>query len=399
MDLTRDRDIRITCAQALAPFLAGEVEALGLPVTATTRTGVTTHGGWPDAWRLCLELRTAFQVLYPLHEFACRSPDDLYRVARSLAWEKLIDADGYVTVESRVDHPSINNSMFPNVRLKDAIVDRIADRVGRRPDSGSDRRGVVVHLYWKGDRATVSLNAAGRKLADRGYRRNPHKAPLRENLAAAILLASGWRGREPLVLPMCGSGTLAIEAALIGLDRAPGLLRSSFALCHVRGFDERAWSAMRAEARGRAARTLGAPIIATDLDRRAVEAARKNAETAGVSRHIEFGVCDFAATPMPPGGPGVLIVNPEYGARLGDESALASTYERLGSFFKTRCAGWTCHVLSGNPRLTASLGLKASRRVPLFNADIECRLLRYEMWAGTRAPGLTPADRDRPAPA
>ncbi len=383
MDLVEPRDIRITCAPALSPFLAEEVQLLGLPLLGQTRTGVTTRGSWTDTWRLCLELRTAFQVLYPLHAFRCSSPDDLYRAARGLAWETIIAPDGYVTVESRVDHPSINNSMFPNLRLKDAIADRFTEITGRRPDSGAGRRGVVVHLYWKGDQATIALNAAGRKLADRGYRRSPHKAPLQETLAAAVVLATGWRGDQPLALPMCGSGTLAIEAALIGLDRAPGLLRSSFALNHVLGFEAGAWSAVRAGVRRRARKDLGVPIVASDIDRRAIEAAQRNAETAGVAHLIDFHVADFASAPMP-ADPGVLIVNPEYGARLGDEGALRATYERFGSFMKSRCAGWTCHVLSGNRALTGSLGLKASRRVPLFNADIECRLLRYEMWTGSR---------------
>jgi putative N6-adenine-specific DNA methylase len=385
VDLDRPRDIRLTCAPALAPWLSDELAALGLPVVGRTRTTVTTHGTWTDAWRLCLEARTAFQVLYPVHEFRCTGPDDLYRAARGLAWETVIDADGYLTVESRVDHPSITNSMFPNLRLKDAIVDRIAAEAGRRPDSGSERRGVVVHLHWRGEDAMIALNAAGRKLADRGYRRIPHRAPLQETLAAAIVLATGWSGDVPLALPMCGSGTLAVEAILVALDRAPGLLRTRFGFEHVAGFDAAAWKTMRNAARKRAGRALPAPVVASDLDPRAVEAARRNAETAGVAHLVEFHVADFAEAPLPP-EPGVLVVNPEYGARLGDEQTLGTTYERLGRFFKERCAGWTCHVLSGNRALSARLGLKAARRVPFFNADIECRLLRYEMWKGTREP-------------
>jgi putative N6-adenine-specific DNA methylase len=182
---------------------------------------------------------------------------------------------------------------------------------------------------------------------------------------------------------MCGSGTLAIEAALIALARAPGLLRSKFGFEHVRGFDEDRWSALRAAARRRADKTPGVPIVASDLDDRAVDAARRNAETAGVAHLIEFHVADFAAAPLP-SPPGVLIVNPEYGARLGQEELLQPTYERLGSYFKDHCADWTCFVFSGNRYLTANIGLKASRRIPFFNAEFECRLLRYEMWKGSK---------------
>ena len=356
---------------------------MGLAVESMSRTVVTTHGPFEVTWRLCLELRTAFQVLFPLHRFRCPSADALYRAVRALPWESLIAPDGYLTVESRVDHPSIDNSMFPNLRVKDAIVDRIAARAGRRPDSGPERRGVVVHLHWKGDDATIALNAAGRKLADRGYRRNPHRAPLQETLAAAIILASEWDGRVPLLLPMCGSGTLAIEAALIALGRAPGLLRPRFGFMSVRGFDAARWEAMRTAARKAARRELPAPILASDIDDRAVEAARRNAETAGVDRLIRFDVADFETAPSS-GTPGVLIVNPEYGARLGSADELHGTYDRLGHHFKTRCLGWTCFVLSGDRDLSRSIGLKASRRVPFFNADIECRLLRYEMWDGAR---------------
>jgi len=383
VNLSRTRDIRITCAPGLVPWLTEELTPLELPLVSRMRTGLATHGTWTDTWRLCLELRTAFQVLYPIASFRCASPDELYRRTRALAWEDVLGPDTYLTVESRVDDPSIDNSMFPNLRLKDAIVDRLQEKTGRRPDSGPERKGAVVHLFWKDGEATIALNAAGRKLADRGYRRNPHRAPLQETLAAAIILATGWRGEVPLVLPMCGSGTLAIEAALIALDRAPGLLRSRFGFESILGFEAETWSGLRAAARRRSRRALDVRITASDIDELAIAAARRNAETAGVAHLIDFHVCDFASTPMPDRA-GVLVVNPEYGARMGTEEDLRPTYERLGSFFKERCPGFTCHVLSGNRTLAASLGLKASRKVPFFNADIECRLLRYEMWAGTQ---------------
>ena len=383
MDLETAREIRITCAPGLSQWVEEDVERLELPIVARKRTGVTVKGTWFDAWRLCLELRTGFQVLYPLRTFPCDSPADLYRETRAMDWSRFVAADGYLTVESRVDHPSINNSMYPNLQVKDAIVDAIFDATGRRPDSGPERRGVVVHLFWAGQRATISLSAAGRKLADRGYRRNPHRAPLQETLAAGIVLATGWCGETPLVLPMCGSGTLAIEAALVALDRAPGLLRSSFGFQNVLGFDAERWRRLRGAARRRARRELPVRITASDIDDRAIAAARRNAVTAGVAHLIDFDVCDFTKTAMP-GEPGVVIVNPEYGTRLGDESELGATYRRLGQFFKERCSGWTCHVLSGNKELTTNVGLKASRRVPFFNAEIECRLLQYEMWEGAR---------------
>ncbi len=379
-------DLRLSCPPGLAPSLAREVEALGLPVERVERAAVLTHGTWPDAWRLCLELRTAHSVLRPLHRFPCDSPKTLYHSVRSIPWEEIVPEDGYLTIESAVDHPSIDNSMFPNLRVKDAICDHLVKVRGVRPDSGPERRGVVVHLHWARDRATVSINAAGRKLADRGYRRAVHRAPLRETLAAAIVAESAWDGRRPLLIPMCGSGTLAIEAALIALDRAPGLLRLGFAFERTLGLDAERWKRMRSEVRNRARKTIDAPIIATDSDPAAIEAARANALTAGVEHLIEFDTCDFAETRVPegaaePGPPGVLLVNPEYGARLGEEQALVPTYQRLGAWMREALPGWSCHVLSGNPRLTRHLGLKASRRTPFMNARIECRLLAYDIRA------------------
>lgn len=385
--LDRIRDIHVTCSPGLVPYLVHEIEELGLPAEPIAGTVVRTEGTWIDSWGLCLELRTAFQVLYPLSSFPCDSPQTLYHQVRKIPWDQVIPPRGYITIESRVDHPSINNSMFPNLRVKDAICDELTKIRGERPDSGAEKRGIVIFLLWRGDRATIALNAAGRKLTDRGYRQMPHRAPLRESLAAAMVMESGWHGQGPLVLPMCGSGTLAIEAALLGLDRAPGLPRPHFGFERAMGFDEDIWRGMRADARKRSRKTLDVPIIASDIDPDAIVAARRNAHTAGVDHLIDFQTSDFEATTVPDPGEagGTLIVNPEYGERLGDFGALQATYERMGDFFKQRCGGYRCHVLSGDAALSQSIGLRASRKVPLWNAEIECRLLQYDVWAGSAA--------------
>jgi hypothetical protein len=198
--------------------------------------------------------------------------------------------------------------MFANLKVKDAIVDRVAGKTGSRPDSGKDKNNVVVQFYWKDDCCWLYLNTSGQKLSDRSYRKMPHKAPLRESLAAAIITATDYDGSEPLVCPMCGSGTLAIEAALIASRRLPGLLRNNFGFMHFKYFEEPRWRQMRSEAlkiskiRGGKADFKPARIIATDIDAGAVEAARKNAMTAGVSHLIDFDVCDFADTVIPPCG-------------------------------------------------------------------------------------------------
>ncbi len=386
MDFHATGTLRVVCAPGLAPYLAAELEALGhLPADAQ-ETGVELPGTLLDAMRLNLHLRTAQHVLYLLREFAAATPDDLYRAASLIAWEEIIPADGYVSVVARVDTPAIRHSGLPALKLKDAIVDRIAARRGRRPDSGPERDRAVVHLFWHGPRARILLGTTGRKLSDRGYRKMPGKAPLAETLAAGILLAAGYEGRGPLVLPMCGSGTLAIEAALIATGRAPGLLRSNYGFMHVVGFEDAEWQRLRREAHAAAHRVKVIPrIIATDIDPRMVEATQRNATTAGVQHLIDTGVCDFFETPVPP-SPGLVILNPEYGERLGEMQALESTYKRIGDFFKQRCPGYTGWVFTGNLDLAKRIGLRASRRIPMHNAKIDCRLLRFELYAGTREP-------------
>jgi putative N6-adenine-specific DNA methylase len=295
----------------------------------------------------------------------------------------LIPADEYICVTSSVDNPSIRDSRFANVKCKDAIVDRIREKTGRRPDSGPDRNSVVTNLYWKENDCSLYLDTTGEPLSRRGYRKIPMTAPMQETLAAAVIMASGWDGRDHFINPMCGSGTLAIEAALLGLNRAPGILRSNFGFMHVSGFDRQFWNDLRSEAKRATKKAIPFRIIATDIKREAIEAARKNAATAGVEQLIEFGVCDYADTAVPDGG-GVVILNPEYGARMGRIRELESVYSGIGDFFKQKCRGFTGYIFTGNLDLAKKVGLRSKRRIPFFNSGIECRLLEYELYEGSR---------------
>ncbi|HOW70780.1 MAG TPA: class I SAM-dependent RNA methyltransferase [Phycisphaerae bacterium] len=383
MNLDVANTIRVSCAPALAEYLAKEIEALGYSATGQYDTGVDLTGTLGDAMRLNLYLRTAMNVLYFLREFPCSTVEDLYREVGFIDWEHWLDPDGYLSVVSRVDTPSVNNETFANKKVKDAIVDRIQDKAGRRPNSGPGRDRFVVNLFWFKDRCWLYFNTSGAKLSNRGYRKIPHSAPMVETLAAGVLMAAGYDGRMPLVNPMCGSGTLAIEAALMATGRPPGLLRSNYGFMHALGFDDQAWQVIRREARKVRAESPPGRIIASDIDPQAVDAARRNAATAGVDQLIEFHVCDFADTPLPE-ETGMVMLNPEYGERLGKMSELEVTYKRIGDFFKQRCPGWTGYVFTGNMELAKKVGLRASRRIPFFNARIECRLLKYELYPGTR---------------
>jgi 23S rRNA G2445 N2-methylase RlmL len=307
---------------------------------------------------------------------------ELYDGVRALPWENYLDTDGYMSVTSSSNHPDVKNTMFLNMRVKDAIADRFMDLFNKRPDSGSAKQGFSVHVLWKNQLASVSIDTSGDALSKHGYRLHPFKAPLQESLAASMIIASGWDAKMPFVNPMCGSGTLAIEAALIATKRYPGLFRDNFSFMHIKGYDPAIWDTVAEQAR--LGQTTTAPvIIATDQDPAALESAQRNAETAGVSELIRFEQCDFMDTPLPD-GPALLILNPPYGSRLGDMEQLVPLYKRIGEFFKKRCTGKTAYVLTSEKDLAAQIGLRATRRIPFMNADMECRMLKYDMYEGSR---------------
>jgi len=300
-----------------------------------------------------------------------------------MSWEDYIPQDGYFSVTSTVNNPTIKDSRFANVKCKDAIVDHLRDKLGKRPDTGPDRDKIVIHLYWRRDLCQVFFDTSGEPLSKRAYRMIPFKAPMQETLAAAVVMSAGWPKNGNFINPMCGSGTLAIEATLIALNRAPGLLRSNFGFMHLKGFSESSWRILRSRVKAEERDRLNGRIIATDISQQAVDSARKNAMTAGVDRFIEFGVCDFSNTPVPDGG-GVVILNPEYGERMGEEEALGRIYKGIGDFFKKKCHGYTGYVFTGNLDLAKKVGLRTRRRLSFFNGPIECRLLEYDLYEGSR---------------
>jgi putative N6-adenine-specific DNA methylase len=377
-----DSRLVITAPKGLVPFLCREITALGYPVSGQGLNYAVTRGTLRDAMVLNLSLFTAHHVLFFLREFPCASPDALYRGMLDVDWENWVPQDGYFCVVSDVEHPSIRDTRYANQRAKDAVADRMKQALGRRADSGPRQDRTVIRLYWKREKASVYIDTSGEPLNRRGYRKLPFKAPLQETLAAGLVLASGWDGRVAFVNPMCGSGTLAVEAALMALKRAPGLLRGNFGLMHIVPFDPAAWREARRAVQAKRLKAPACRIIASDISAVAVRAARKNAETAGVDRYIEFSQCDFAETPLP-GPPGIIMMNPEYGMRLGGRSMINSEYRRIGDFFKRKCAGHKGYIFTGNLDAAKRIGLRARKRMVFYNAKIECRLLEYELYSGT----------------
>ena len=383
--------IIVTCSNRLSPFLQQEIVELGFTPIRVFKTGVELKGTLEDCIRLNLNLRCASQVLFSINEFAARNAEELYNHLLHLEWEDIIAADGYFSITSNVDNDTINNSLFANVKVKDAIADRFRNRTGQRPNSGPELDKVVIHLYWKEDVAEIFIDTSGETLSKHGYRKIPGKAPMLEALAAATLLATKWDRKSPFINPMCGSSTLAIEAALLATHRMPGLFRNNYAFMHLVGFDFDLYTVQRKKLAEAIINVRDLKIIATDISSDAVNISKINAAAAGVEDLIEFAIGDFATTPIPADQSGVIYFNPEYGDRLGVEAELEITYGRIGDFMKQQCKGYTGYIFTGNLELAKKIGLKPKRRIEFYTSKIDCRLFEYELYAGTKRIDITQA--------
>ncbi len=383
--------IIITCNKRLSMYLKKEIEDLGFKILQTFSTGVELSGTLNDCINLNLNLRCASQILYSLKSFSCNNPLQLYDSIINIEWENIFAKDGYFSITSTVDHPTINNSLFANVKVKDAIVDRFREKVQVRPDSGSDLKNTVIHLFWRGDIAEIFIDTSGETLAKHGYRRIPGKAPMLEALTAATLLATKWDHRSAFINPMCGSGTIAIEAALLATNRRPGLFRDNYGFKHILGFEQNFYEKEKIKLVNQISDLPQLKIIASDISTDAINISKINAAAAGVENLIEFEVCDFKETKIPENNKGIVFFNPEYGERLGDEAQLKDTYAGIGDFMKKKCKGYTGYVFTGNLELAKKIGLKAKRRIEFYTSKIDCRLLEYELYGGTKRV-ITPAD-------
>lgn len=384
MKFDQKSEILITCPKEIPVYLEQELKNLGFPILYTRKAAVATEGTLNDCIFLNMHIRTGHRVLWCLEKYRIQNPDVLYKNGRKLPWEDIIPAKGYFSVSAAVLNDTIKDTRFASYKLKDAIVDRMREKTGSRPDSGPSEDKTVIFLYWKESDCSIYLDTSGEPLSRRGYRSNPNKAPMQETLAAAVLIASGYDGSTGFVNPMCGSGTISIEAAMIATNTPAGAYRKNFGFMHIVGYDPATYEEVRQKAMDKVRKKTELKIQASDISRDAVMAAMVNVKNAGFENIIHIQRCDFRESHLPKSGNFILIVNPEYGVRLGDEEKLAPIYEALGDFFKQKCQGNRCFIFTGNPALAKKVGLKASRRHVFHNSNIECRLLEYEMYDGTR---------------
>lgn len=374
----------ITCAPDVKSITEKEITRLGYSILDSTPSGIRLHGTATDGMRLCLYLRTASKVLYQVATGSAHNPDQLYQWVNKIEWNTFFTIQDYFSIESFIQNDTIRDSRFANQKCKDGIVDYFNALYGKRPNTGPEKDKIVLFLFWKQNDAAIYLDLSGEPLTKHGYRIHPWKAPMIESLAAAVIQSTQWDQNSLFINPMCGSGTLAIEAALLSSGKTNGHIRRNFGFMHLKGYVAAQWYALKDEALKYIRLRIPFPIYASDIAEEAITAAKENAKKAGVDHLIEFSVQDFKDVVVPRGKKGVIVLNPEYGERLGEEEKLMTTYKEIGDFFKKKGSGYIGYVFTGNMDLAKHIGLRTSKKMIFHNARIECRLLEYELYEGKK---------------
>ncbi len=380
--MEKKANIFVICAPEISSILHQEIKALGFSNTTEHRLGVQLFGSFADTMYLNLHLRTANKVLWEISKFYAATPEQMYQKATTLPWEEEIAIDSYFNIDSYVKNDTISDSRYANLKLKDAIADRFSRKKGRRPDSGPEKDKIRIYMHWRDSECILYYDTSGGVIAKHGYRKIPGKAPMLESLAAAVIMTSAWDKKETFINPMCGSGTLAIEAALMATNTPPGLFRDNFGFMHLASYNKEKWLTMLAEARNNI-QDCETKILASDLSSEAIEISIANAKAADMAKHISFDTRDFRDIDVPEAA-GIVILNPAYGERLGEVEELRTTYREIGDFFKQKCKGYFGYIFTGNRELAKVVGLRTKRKVEFMNAQIDCRLLEYELYSGSK---------------
>jgi putative N6-adenine-specific DNA methylase len=368
-----------TVARGLEPIAAQELERLGAIDVRPEFTGVHFAGDRALLYRVNLWARTIFRVLVPIKEFYCSSPEMLYKEVQKISWDQYLQFHNTLAVDCTGSNQKLNHTHFTALQVKNAIVDQQRSQSGKRSSIDIENPDLLINVHIHQDRCILSLDSSGTSLHRRGYRPAMGLAPLKETLAAAILDMAEWDASLPFLDPLCGSGTLPIEAGLKALNIAPGLFRQKFGFFSWSDFDEHLWQELLDEAKNSRKLDLNEIISGSDRDDDVLTQARANAERCGIGHKITFTQTDLSQLEAPTDC-GILICNPPYGERLGDARELGDLYKMLGDVFKQRFKGWTAFILTGNKELAKKVGLKASRRIPVYNGSLACTLLKYELY-------------------
>ncbi len=366
-------------SRGLAEPLMQELQELGFDQLKISGSGVYFESNQEGCYKVNLCSRLATRVIKPILDFPAYQQDELYHNIQKHDFTKYIEPHQTLKVESSVSECKIHDQRFVAMKVKDAIVDQFRDKFDVRPNVEKDRPDLSVFIRGVKNQFNVAIDTSGSSLFMRGYREHSGPAPLKEHLAAGLVRLSGWQMDEPIVDPMCGAGTILIEAALMALKWAPGAFKKGFAFQRLKGFQEERWEQLLTKVTSEELEELPIKFYGFDSDRRAIQTAKDNARRAGVSDLIEFKY-QPVATLKAPCPKGILITNPPYGARLGEEDELRDLYKDLGHTLKHEFKGWSAWILSGNKDLILDMKLKSTKRFVVFNGGLECRFLKYEMF-------------------
>lgn len=368
------------CPRGLETVLCEELSAIGANDVKALDGGASFSGSREIAYKANLESRIASRILWKILECRYENENDIYRESASLPWDKWFSPDLTIKVALTATKSRLRSLDFATLRIKDALCDKFRQVFGKRPSVDTVSPDIRIHAYLTADSFSLYIDTSGEALFKRGLRHSTGEAPLRENLAAGILHLSGWKPGIPLLDPMCGSGTFLIEAAQMSLSIAPGA-RRSFAFEKLDNFDRPAWEAIRNTSLALQKSVSRLPIFGSDILGRAIETARKNLIEAGLEHAIELKQVNFLelSAPMPDG---IIVTNPPYGIRIGEEEELAALYPLIGDTLKQKFAGWTAYIFTADMRLPKLIRLGTSRRTPLYNGALECRLFEYRIVAG-----------------
>ena len=370
----------VTCPRGLEALLSQELEQLKCQDIRAVDGGVACKGGMEQVYRINLHSRTASRVLLRLTKSGYRSEQDIYKAAKNIRWTDWFDLEQTFKVKVEGKRAQVKSLDFVGLKIKDAVCDVFRDACGARPSVGKIRPDIRIHAFIDERDIQIFIDTSGEALFKRGYRQDTGEAPMRENLAAGLLLLVGYDGTQPFQDPFCGSGTIVIEAASIATRRAPGLMRR-FGFEKLKNFDAALWKKLQHEAETQI-RPASAPISGSDNDRHMIRAAVANAQAAEVDTFVRFEVKDAQDT-RPNGEGGILISNPPYGVRLAEVQALQALYPQLGAWLKQHYAGWLAGMFTGDRDMPKFMRLSPKRKIPLYNGNLDCRLFLMDMVKGS----------------
>jgi putative N6-adenine-specific DNA methylase len=374
-------DFFATCPRGIEVPLAEELRLAGASAVETVSGGASFAGDWAVAYRANLNSRVATRIVWRVGAAAYRREEDIYRFTRSLPWPEWFDVTRTIRVYVTAIRSPLKSLDFITLRIKDAVCDRFRSDRGSRPSVDTTAPQVRIHAFLTATEAVLYLDTSGDPLYKRGFKRAAVEAPLKENLAAGILRLTHWASDEPLLDPMCGSGTFLIEAAQIALEISPGLGRT-FGFEQIKIFDRPLWESIREEAESRRRAVVPLMIFGSDLYGDQLRRARENLDVAGLGRAVQLKQANILELPSP-AERGVMVANPPYGVRMSGSLAPDEFYRQLGDALKQRFAGWRCYLFSADTLLPKAIGLRAKRKTPLYNGALECRLYEYDVIAGT----------------